>query len=53
MEVCKQIRKAYEQKGYSPELLFSGFDSDKDGMLTITEFSRGIVSIVPISSRIL
>lgn len=53
IEVCGQIRKAIDSRGYSHDLIFSGFDSDKDGMLTITEFSRGIVSLVPLSQRIL
>ena len=42
-----------EQKEYTPEDLFNGFDADGDGMLTIAEFSRGIISIVPLSTRIL
>jgi Ca2+-binding EF-hand superfamily protein len=42
-----------EKRGYSSELIFKGFDSDSDGMLTIFEFNTGINSLITLSPRIL
>ena len=53
VDVIKQIRSVVEKRGYSPELLFKGFDSDSDGMLTIAEFTVGINSLLTLSPRIL
>lgn len=51
--MIKQIRTVVERRGYSPELLFNGFDTDGDGMFSLSEFCTGINSLLPLSPRIL
>ena len=42
-----------EGKGYTTQLMFTAFDSDQDGMLTLSEFKNGIASLVTLSGSIL
>ena len=42
-----------EGKGYTTQLMFSAFDSDQDGMVTLSEFKRGIATLVTLSGSIL
>ena len=42
-----------EGKGYTTQLMFTAFDSDRDGMLTLSEFKNGIASLVTLSGSIL
>ena len=42
-----------EGQGYTTQLMFTAFDSDQDGMLTLSEFKSGIASLVTLSGSIL
>lgn len=53
VEVCARIRQAIKAKGYSTKIMFDAFDTDRDGMLTITEFTEGFNSLMQISTQML
>jgi len=53
ISVCKQIISAMEKKGYTLKLMFSAFDTDRDAMLTVNEFTEGMSLILDISPAIL
>jgi Ca2+-binding EF-hand superfamily protein len=40
-------------KGYTTKLLFTSWDANQDGMLTLNEFKKGLSLLITISSTIL
>ena len=41
-----------EENGYSLQILFDSFDTDKDGMLTLAEFTEGVSLLMGLSPLI-
>ena len=53
ISICKSIVAAMNAKGYTTKLLFTSWDANQDGMLTLNEFKKGVSLLITISSTIL